>query len=347
MLVFTYFYTFKDYPLKGSIKSIPWYGKLLILLGIYLIGETIFAMVAVEIINAVFPGMDFLNFITGFEKITSSDSVTLQQERALKIYQFTTSVGRFILVAWIYIYLCGENFWSYLSLDKKIKSVSIGTIILIVMASGAIISVINEWNQNLHLPAAWHEMESTMRSLEEQAKVQTEVFLRTTVFGGFLLNVLIIGFLAAIGEEIFFRGILQNIIFRAAKNAHLAIWISAFLFSFIHFQFFGFFPRLLMGALLGYLYFYSGSLWSAILAHFVNNIATVIAYYLLNKGLIDDNITEETNIWAALISIPFVFLLLRYFQRTETPLSLADGKRLDDGVFDDRQSESIIHKGDA
>ena len=102
-----------------------------------------------------------------------------------------------------------------------------------------------------------------------------------------------------------------------------------------------------MGALLGYLYFYSGSLWSAILAHFVNNIATVIAYYLLNKGLIDDNITEETTIWAALISIPFVFLLLRYFQRTETPLSLADGKRLDDGVFDDRQSESIIHKGDA
>lgn len=240
MLVFTYFYTFKDYPLKGSIKSIPWHGKLLILLGIYLIGETIFAMVAVEIINAVFPGMDFLNFITGFEKITSSDSVTLQQERALKIYQFTTSVGRFILVAWIYIYLCGENFWSYLSLDKKIKSVSIGTIILIVMASGAIISVINEWNQNLHLPAAWHEMESTMRSLEEQAKVQTEVFLRTTVFGGFLLNVLIIGFLAAIGEEIFSEAYYKILYFVQLKmhtwqfgSAHF--YSALYIFSFSDF----------------------------------------------------------------------------------------------------------------
>ncbi|MBK8345730.1 MAG: hypothetical protein IPL12_22100 [Bacteroidetes bacterium] len=114
---------------------------------------------AVEIINAVF-GVWIFKFYYRIRKITSSDSVTLQQERALKIYQFTTSVGRFILVAWIYIYLCGENFWSYLSLDKKIKSVSIGTIILIVMASGAIISVINEWNQNLHLPAAWNEREA-------------------------------------------------------------------------------------------------------------------------------------------------------------------------------------------
>ncbi|MBK7440423.1 MAG: hypothetical protein IPI65_02515 [Bacteroidetes bacterium] len=67
----------------------------------------------------------------------------------------------------------------------------------------------------------------------------------------------------------------------------------------------------------------------------------------MNKGLIEDNITEETNIWAALISFLLYFYCCGTFQRTETPLSLADGKRLDDGVFDDRQSESIIHKGDA
>lgn len=320
------------FRLKGSIKYLPWVGKLLVLLGIYLIVEYIFALMAVEIINAIFPGMDFLHFITGFEKIKSVQEVTLDQEHAIKIYQFATSLGRFIFVAWFFVYLCGDNFFESVSLNKNIQSVSYGTVILIVMASGAIISLIHDWNQHLHLPSSMAEMESQMRSLEQQAKIQTEVFLRTTTTGGFLLNILIIGLLAAVGEEIFFRGVLQNIFFRGIGNAHIAIWSSAFLFSFIHFQFFGFFPRLLMGALLGYLYYYSGSLWSAILAHFVNNVATVIAYFLLNKGIITENVTETVNVWAALIAIPVVFLLIRYFKKTETQLSFAVAKKQEDNI---------------
>lgn len=320
--------------MKGSIQHIPWIGKLLILFGIYLIGEYIFALVTVEIINALYPGMDFLQFITGFDKINSVDEITLQQEHALKVYQFGTSLGRFILISLLYIYLTGENAIKVLSLDKAIKSISIASIVIIVFASGAIISVVNEWNQNLHLPASFAELESGMRNLEDQAKIQTEVFLRTTAFGGFIINLIIVGLLAAIGEEIFFRGVLQNLFFRWSRNPHVAIWVAAFLFSFIHFQFFGFVPRMLMGALMGYLYYYSGSLWSAILAHFINNAATVVAYYLLNKGLIENNVVEASNLWAGLFAVPVVFLLLRFFKRTETSLSVGDGKRLDDSLLD-------------
>ena len=124
------------------------------LLGIYLIVEYIFALMAVEIINAIFPGMDFLHFITGFEKIKSVQEVTLDQEHAIKIYQFATSLGRFIFVAWFFVYLCGDNFLASVSLNKNIQSVSYGTVILIVMASGAIISLIHDWNQHLHLPSS-------------------------------------------------------------------------------------------------------------------------------------------------------------------------------------------------
>ncbi len=329
--------------MRGSIQHIPWIGKLLILLGIYLIGEYTFALVTVEIINAIYPGMDFLRFISGFEKINSVDEISLQQEHALKIYQFGTSFGRFILVALLYLYLTGENAIKSLSLDKSIKSFNYLTILLIVFASGAIISVVYEWNQTLHLPQNSAALEATMRSFEDQAKIQTEVFLRTTVFTGFIVNLLIVGLLAAVGEEIFFRGVLQNLFFKWSKNPHVAIWIAAFIFSFIHFQFFGFFPRLLMGALMGYLYYYSGSLWSAIVAHFINNTATVVAYYLMNKGYIETNIAETSNLWAALIAVPFLYLLLRYFKRTETSLSIADGKRLDDGVLDGGQDESDVH----
>ncbi|MBK7440425.1 MAG: hypothetical protein IPI65_02525 [Bacteroidetes bacterium] len=101
--------------------------------------------------------MDF-KFYYGFEKLLPATAYDFNKERALKIYQFTTGVGRFILVAG-FTFIYAENFWSYLSSTKN-KICFIGTIILIgLMASGALISVINEWNQNLHLPAAWNEME--------------------------------------------------------------------------------------------------------------------------------------------------------------------------------------------
>lgn len=329
--------------LKGSIKYLPWFGQLLILFGIYLIGEYLFALLTVFIINAIYPDLDFLKFITSFGNIKSLDDISLDQERSIKIYQFGTSLGRFIIVALLFIYLCGESAVKSLSLNKFIKPVSILTMILLVIASGFIISIVHEWNQALHLPGGGEEIEKTLRNFEDQALLQTQLFLRTTVFAGFIVNLIIIGFLAAIGEEIFFRGVLQNLFFKGTRNAHAAIWISAFIFSFIHLQFFGFFPRLLMGALLGYLYYFSGSLWSAIIAHFINNAATVIAYYLLNKGIIETNVAESSSVVGAIIAIPFVFLLLRYFMRTETPLSLPDGKRLDFSALDERQDESNIH----
>jgi uncharacterized protein len=343
---FAYFYIKIRLGLKGSIQHIPWLGQLLVLLGIYLIGEYIFILTAIGIIDLIFPGIDFIHFITDLSKIKSADQINLQQEQALKIYQFTTSFGRFILVSIFFIYLKGERFVESVSLNKSMKITSYLVVLATVVASGAIISVVHNWNQMVHLPASLSNIEADMRFMESQAELQTEVFLRTTDVGGFILNIIIIGLLAAVGEEIFFRGLVQNIFFKATKNPHAAIWIAAFLFSFIHFQFFGFFPRLLMGALLGYLYYYSGSLWSAILAHFFNNVVTVIAYYLMNTGVIEKNIAETANIWAALASVPIVLLLLRYFKQHETALSLSDGKRLDDDLLDNGQDESNFHKRD-
>jgi len=95
-----------------------------------------------------------------------------------------------------------------------------------------------------------------------------------------------------LGEELLFRGVVQRILTEMTRNHHWGIWLSAALFSALHLQFFGFIPRLLLGAIFGYLLVWSGSLWLPILAHFVNNAGAVIALWLSGKGVISPAVEE-------------------------------------------------------
>jgi zinc transporter ZupT len=74
--------------------------------------------------------------------------------------------------------------------------------------------------------------------------------------------------------------LIQHELWRSSSNIHLAIWASAGIFSAIHFQFYGFVPRVLLGALFGYLYYWSGNLLIPIFSHFINNGFIVLMVYL-------------------------------------------------------------------
>ena len=102
--------------------------------------------------------------------------------------------------------------------------------------------------------------------------------------GQFALGLLVVAVLPAICEELFFRGMIQPLLLRATGSPHRAIWVTAIVFSAIHFQFFGFVPRMLLGALFGYIYYWSGNLRLAMLAHFVNNGLTVTLSYFSRRG---------------------------------------------------------------
>lgn len=110
--------------------------------------------------------------------------------------------------------------------------------------------------------------------------------LKADHLGGLLFNLLIIALIPAVGEELTFRGVLQQGLSRR-MNPHVAIILAAAIFSFIHFQFYGFLPRMFLGILLGYMFYVSGSLWTSILMHFVNNGTAVVLYYLNDKGIIN------------------------------------------------------------
>jgi membrane protease YdiL (CAAX protease family) len=129
-----------------------------------------------------------------------------------------------------------------------------------------------------------------------------------------LLAVVVIAVLPAIGEELVFRGIIQRELFRGTNNIHVAIWISAAIFSAIHIQFYGFVPRMLLGALFGYLYYWSGNLWMPIIAHFINNGFTVVAMYLYQQGSVKMDIENaEAAPWSSVLFSAVITTALLYF----------------------------------
>jgi membrane protease YdiL (CAAX protease family) len=109
------------------------------------------------------------------------------------------------------------------------------------------------------------------------------LFLLSDSTGDLLVNFMMIAILPAIGEEFLFRGVLQRLFINWTRNAHVGILVSAFLFSFIHFQFYGFVPRFLLGLYFGYLMFWSASIWVPVAAHLINNGMAVLYYHFADK----------------------------------------------------------------
>lgn len=156
------------------------------------------------------------------------------------------------------------------------------------------ISPLVEWNMTVKFPGFLKEFETWAREAEDRTAKLTEVMTNFGSVSDLLIGVFVIALLPAIGEELVFRGMFQNEFYRGTGNIHVAIWVSALIFSTIHFQFYGFVPRLLLGALFGYLYFWSGNLLIPMFAHFFNNAFGVIMIYLHRHKITDLNVEDNT-----------------------------------------------------
>ena len=180
-------------------------------------------------------------------------------------------------------------------------------------------------SQLMHL-APQSELISWMDGKEKELADLTYLFLNTTQMPVMLMNVIIMAVLPALFEEMFFRGVLQQKLTQWWGKGHLAIFVTAIVFSAIHMQFITFLPRFLLGLLLGYLLRWGKTLWLPILAHFINNFVAVLTFYYQKSQSPDINpVTAETgssNGWIALISAATIVMLLikiRIESREETP----------------------------
>lgn len=185
-----------------------------------------------------------------------------------------------------------------MSLNKGLSVQQCFVASLFAVAALPMISMLADWNNSMELPSFLASVEEMMRQMEEQAKVLTERFLQTSSVGVMFANLFVMALLPAVCEEMMFRGWLQRVLGKSV-NYHTAIWVSALVFSAIHFQFYGFIPRMLIGAALGYLYYYTGSLWMSIIAHFTNNAAAVVFAFLSYNGYtsIDFDLIGTGDTW--------------------------------------------------
>lgn len=279
----------------------------------FLILLVLASLLMVTFIGAVI-GIAFFGFEI-LDKLGTMDSMTdMENIGMLKYFQIVSQIGTFILPAILYTLLVSRHRITYLHLEKKpCLFPSIATILIVFTALPAI-NWLMEINAGLYLPEQLSRLEQWMKQTEEQAAQLTELFLITSSFKALMINFLMIAILPAIGEELLFRGILIREFDNWFKNPHIAVLLSALLFSALHIQFYGFLPRFALGLIFGYLFIWSGSLWIPMLAHLVNNGTAVIVAYLVGKGMLQTDMESfgSTNNNDPLLfgSIIFTILLM-------------------------------------
>ncbi len=207
----------------------------------------------------------------------------------IRLIQFLSTVLTFLLPALSVAWLCSRNPLAYLSVGKfpDVKILSLTFISMILFSP--VITLTGLLNRSMKLPSFMQEVESWMQSLEASAEELTLLLLSDSGILSLLFNLLVVAVTAGIVEEFFFRGALQRIIGKWFTNPHVTIWCVAFIFSAIHMQFYGFLPRLLLGAYFGYLLYWSRNIWIPVFAHFINNAVAVI-------GMSDSRLKENEYI---------------------------------------------------
>ena len=281
--------------MQTYLKTKPAWRQLLLFLGI----------AAASFLLASLAGVFILSKITGIELLKLQDSKSWDMANPA----FITFIRGMILIQFLFLFTLPSFLFSLLS-DRKplqylgLKAPSNGIYwllgVLLILVAYPFVEYLGYINQKIPVG---DQTERWMKGMEEEAARQIKFMLQKRNPVELLKNLLFISVFAGIGEELFFRGILQRLLIRVTKNPWMGIILTAAIFSGIHFQFYGFLPRLLLGVLLGAIYWYSGSLWVAILAHFLYDAAIILLVYF-NPQMLEtpDATLLQGQQWQLLVS---------------------------------------------
>lgn len=205
----------------------------------------------------------------------------------IKLGQGLASVVWYVVPPIILYVITRDHPMSQLGFRKPARAWMLLVGVVLMFISLPVTNLLTSWNEKMDLGSSFASLEAWMKQMEDSASALTQRILEVNTVWGLLLNLLVIALIPAIGEELTFRGVLQQALTRNRENPHVAIVVSAAIFSFIHFQFYGFFPRMFLGMILGYMFYYSGSIWTSILMHFINNGTAVVVAYLDYNGFVN------------------------------------------------------------
>ena len=290
---------FRDSPSSRP----PTLGGLIMLIGFVLMGGVVSTLLLFGLIVLV-NGYGLTETQAFITTLATNPSAIKNGWYSLMTLQAVNHLGTFLLPALLYWAVIERRSWSQFSIKPLGAVASLVSAALVVVAFMPFDGLVIEWNQTVHLPQALAPLEEWMRNKETDLAGVTKFLTTFNTPVQLVLAVLVIAVIPAIGEEVLFRGILQRNLTVWTRNPHVGIWLAAALFSAIHVQFLGFVPRMLLGALFGYLYLWSGNIWVPILAHFVNNGFTVLMVYLYQHRVttVDIESTKSVPLLGALVS---------------------------------------------
>ena len=259
----------------------------------------------------------FVITVTGLPVIMQKFHILRDTRSGMLTISIIQALILFIAPSFVAARLISNRPLAYLEFNKAPGWLPvIGVVFAYLIALPALNQIIY-WNANLEFPDHLSHWGSTLRELEDSANKAANIMLFTPEFGAMIINLLVVGLLTAFGEELFFRGTLQHTATPSGAH-HLAIWIVAFLFSAMHFQIFGFIPRLLLGAWFGYLLYWTKSIYIPVLAHFINNGVVVVCVWLAANGFSYDfdkfGVVDSGFPYPALVSALATFIFLFCFR---------------------------------
>ncbi|NUM49734.1 MAG: CPBP family intramembrane metalloprotease [Flavobacteriales bacterium] len=293
--------------MRGMLGHLSKGTQFLFLLLLCIFSLSVFAIMAAAAMKFIFQVGDVFDM----EQLAETNNSRIIS--ALKFSQLLNSVGLFIVPPVLFSFLVSSNSSEYLGFCKKNKTSNYFLVFLIMLVSLPFLNWMIEWNESIQLPESLSALEEMMKESEKKATELTKMLLKAHTMGDLLFNLALIAIIPALGEELLFRGVVQKLFSEIFKNPHAAIITTAILFSFLHFQFYGFFPRTFFGILFGYMLVWSGSIKLPILAHLVNNSMVVLAnFYGNDNGLSQtlDNIGKSESVWWAIASVALLSVLM-------------------------------------
>ncbi|MCH5600050.1 CPBP family intramembrane glutamic endopeptidase [Niabella ginsengisoli] len=303
-----------------SEKGVSYMAGFFMLVAFSVAGNIIGSFIGVSVAAAM-SGQSVMFIMTHLQKMMG-DAAFL---REMQVIQSFTAVFGFLLPT---LFTASRLSREPLQLTgfKGIISGKQAVLTLFIIAAGLALSgAFGYFTYKLPFPINWR---ITFDQLENTYAEAAAGLINLDSMPELLLSIGVLALMPAICEEAFFRGGLQNYLYRGTGKMWLSVIIVSVIFSAVHFSVYGFLSRVALGIILGLLYQYSGKLWLSILAHFINNATAVIMMYVAktNGKSMQDILNDKDGSYLGFIAIPIVIFLFIQYKRSSSPsTSLADG----------------------
>ena len=234
--------------------------------------------------------------IMGFGLMVASVATRLLIKQSMLAMLTIQDIFAFILPAVVAMALFYLRPLHVMGLDRMPSLKALAVVVVFYLVSLPAMNWLVDFNGSMVLPSWMSGVEEAMRQAEDMAADATKQILDINTIPQLLFCLFVVGLMAGLSEEMLFRGAMQRTMQDSRLGAHTAIWVTAIVFSAFHMQFFGFLPRMLLGAWLGYLFVWTRSLWVPIIAHTLNNSTVVVMSYLAGKGVVPEGFGDNLGL---------------------------------------------------